>query len=137
MTPGTEMPDHFLITDVDKTRRLITFRLSGMEPSRYYVDLMLDAYKQVPELWLYNRILDHRKFRGFIEFDDLLRIQAFWAEVMEGRNEKPRVALVTRDPLAHARTSAAGNMFTDAQFRSFMNMRQALAWIRETEKVTA
>ncbi len=123
------MPNQPVSLIVDEARRLLTLRVTGRGPSAEYTDLMLDAYRGVAEPWRYNRLIDHRQFRGFIEHQDLIRVNAYWAEVMEGRSEMPRVALLTRSALAHARVSASGNMFSNAHFRAFSSTHDAMEWL--------
>ncbi len=123
------MPNSPVSLTVDEGRRLLVMRVTGRGPSAELTDLMLAAYRGVAEPWRYNRLIDHRQFRGFIEHRDLLHINAYWAGVMAGRNETPRVALLTRSALAHARVSAKGDLFTSADFRAFSSTRDAMEWL--------
>lgn len=116
---------------VDVDTRLITLRLFGREPSAHYADKIIELYRTVPELWLYNRLVDHRKFRGLIVLDDLKRMSAAWEEVTAGHVAEPRVAFLTRSSLTQARVKAHGTVFPGQTRRSFTSVPEAMAWVME------
>ncbi|ESQ89830.1 hypothetical protein ABAC460_11040 [Asticcacaulis sp. AC460] len=118
---------------VDETRRLITVRLIGNEPGQVYVDQALANYDRIDQPWRYNRLIDLRQYRGFMALSEIEQVGRYWAKRMVGRIERPRIALLTRDPLAHARIRSVGAMFTDIHFRAFKSRREAMDWLAEME----
>ena len=116
---------------VDVDTRLITLRLFGREPSAHYADKIIELYRTVPDLWRYNRLVDHRKFRGLIVLDDLKRMSAAWDEVTAGHDARPRIAFLTRSALTHARVKAHGEVFPGQTRRSFTSVPEAMAWVME------
>ncbi len=120
---------------VDVDTRLITLRLFGREPSAHYADKIIELYRTVPEIWRYNRLADHRKFRGFIALDDLKRMSAAWEELAAGHGARPRVALLTRSNLTHARVKAHAEVFPSQTRRAFTSVPEAMAWVLEPTHV--
>ena len=120
---------------IDTDHRLITMRLFGREPSDHYADHIIAVYWKVPELWRYNRLIDHRKFRGLIVLDDLQRMRVAWQDLTAGRHSHPRVAFLTRSALTRARIAAHGDIFPDHTRRVFTNVAEAMDWVRQHEMV--
>jgi len=118
---------------VDRDSRLITLRLAGNEASAWYADRIIAVYRSVPEFWLYNRLGDHRKFRGFITRQDLARIAVICLELTGGHKVTTRVAFVTRDPLLRSRVAAHSDLFPGQWRRSFTSMDDAMKWVLERE----
>jgi len=127
------MADPTFAYAVDTEALLITLRLAGNEPSAWYADRIIETYRAVPEVWRYNRLADHRKFRGFVTRDDLRRIAEAWAELTAGQPSGSRVAFVTRNALLRARVIAHSDLFAGQSRRSFTSMDDAMAWVREHE----
>ncbi len=125
------MPVQTFSMTVDENQRLITVQLTGRDDSAYYTDCMLAAYSELAEPWRYNRLIDQRHFRGLIAYEDLQRVAAMWARIMQGRPEKPRVAMLTRDSLTTARVASSGKMFTASDFRTFSSHGDAMDWLME------
>ena len=117
--------------DVDVGKRLITLRLIGREPSAHYAEQIVAMYRAVPEVWRYNRLVDHRKFHGLIVLDDLRQMSAAWQAVAAGQDAHPRIAFLTRNPLTHARTAAHGDVFPGQTRRPFTSVAEAMTWLLE------
>ncbi len=117
--------------DVDPGKWLITLRLFGREPSAHYAEQIIAAYHAVPEIWRYNRLIDHRKFDGMIVLEDLKRMSAAWQALAAGQDAHPRVAFLTRNPLTHARTAAHGDVFPGQTRRPFTSVAEAMTWLLE------
>ncbi len=129
------MPQSNFDFKIDEVRRLLIVRPIGREPSAWYTERMLAAYETVEAPWQYNRLIDHRRFRGMIDFSDLQRIAAWWDTTMTGRGETPRVAMLTRQPLTQARIGGANGVFSPAHFRYFTSHDDALAWLSGAEEL--
>ena len=120
---------------VDVENRVITLRLFGREPSAHYADKIIALYRTVPEIWRYNRVVDHRRFRGLIVLDDLKRMSAAWDDVTAGHDAHPRIAFLTRSALTHARVKAHAEVFPGQTRRSFTSVPEAMAWVLERTAV--
>ena len=121
---------------VDVDTRLITLRLFGREPSAHYADKIIELYRAVPDLWRYNRVVDHRKFRGLIVLDDLKRMSEVWNEVNQGHTVQTRVAFLTRSALTQARVNAHSSIFPGQNRRTFTNVAEAMTWVLEPATLT-
>ena len=121
--------------DVDAGTRLITLRLIGRESSAYYAAQVINVYRSVPEVWRYNRLIDHRKFRGMIVVDDLKQMAAVWEDLTKGHDGRPRVAFLTRNPHTQARVTAHSPLFPSQTRRSFTSVAEAMAWVSVHETV--
>ncbi len=129
------MADPTFAHTVDVENRLITVRLIGREPSAHYADRIIAVYRSVPELWRYNRLIDHRKFRGMIQFEDIKRMSAVWDEITQGHPSRPRIAFVTRSALTQARIAAHDRIFPTQVRRAFTSLNDALSWVLMHETV--
>ncbi len=129
------MADTTFAYAVNADLRLLTLRLYGAEPSAHYADRIIAFYRSVPEIWRYNRLVDHRKFRGLIVLDDLKRMSAVWDELTFGHDARPRVAFLTRSALTQARMTAHGDVFPGQTRRAFTSVDEAMAWVLVHETV--
>ncbi len=120
---------------VDDERHLISMSLTGREDSAHYADQIIAVYREVPEVWRYNRLVDHRRFRGMITFDDLRRMSEVWADVTAGHGRVPKVAFLTRSALTQSRIVAHNEVFAQQHRRAFTNLAEALDWVVEDETV--
>lgn len=130
---GTRMATPAFTFEVDETRHLITMRLFGREDSAYYADQIIAMYRSVPDIWRYNRLVDHRKFRGMIVLDDLRRVSQAWRELAADR--EPRVAFLTRSALTRSRISAHSEVFSGQHPKVFTNLTDAMVWVSENETI--
>ena len=131
------MPQSNFDFKVDEARRLLIVCPIGREPSAWYTERMLAAYETVEAPWQYNRLIDHRRFRGMIDYSDLQRIAAWWDKTMVNRTETPRVAMLTRQALTQARVGSSSGVFSPAHFRYFTGYDEALAWLSGAEALSS
>jgi len=114
---------------VDKVQKLITIRYKGHEAGAWYIDQTIDAYRSIPEIWTYNKLLDHRQFDGLVAFEDIERLGRVWAGLTKGRPERPRVAMLSPDALKRARSSVYAEVFPNQTFAAFVDLHAALDWL--------
>ena len=56
---------------IDEARRLIVFRVTGDVPSAVLNDKFIAAYRKIPDSARYDRLIDYRRYTGYIEFPDM------------------------------------------------------------------
>ena len=125
------------ICTVDEVQKLVTIRYRGTEPSAWYIDQTIKAYQGIENIWFYNRLLDHRQFNGLTAMEDVERLARVWAELTRGRNERPRVAVLSRDALKRARSSVYAELFPNQEYGSFSELFEALDWLNRTARRAA
>lgn len=116
---------------VDEPSKLLTLRFRGIRPSAWYIDQVIEAYASIEKPWLYNRLLDHRQFSALNAFEDVERLAKFWTELKMGITARPRVAILSADPLKHARCNMYGDLFPNQEMHHFTDLYPALDWLNQ------
>lgn len=119
--------------DVDPIAGLITIRVIGAESSQYYTERYLAAYAGIDKPWTYHRLLDHRHYKGIMNYDDIVRMAEQWRELTQGVAGTSRAAVLTRNPLTAARIHALRSLYPNVELEAFSHQSQALAWLGRRE----
>ncbi len=114
---------------VDEERKTLIARVVGPMPSRVVTEEFMAAYRRVGQPWLYNRIIDYRKFTGTIDHEDTQDFMRQWNDLVDGAPYSSKVAFVTDDALELARATTYDHMTPD-HVRSFTTIDQALEWFQ-------
>jgi len=115
---------------IDEARRLIVFRVTGDVPSAVLNDKFIAAYRKIPDSARYDRLIDYRRYTGYIEFPDMEDFARKLAYINRDRPVTYRVAVVTNDAFEHARLATFQGMFAE-EMRAFSSMDDALDWLGE------
>lgn len=110
-------------------QKLLTIRYIGDLDGQAIVNGIARYLESVGEVWLYDIVIDMRRFEGFVPFDDLGRLARQWATIAQGRDMGRKVAIISSDPLVLARASAYPATFPTRVIRIFGDMVQAQNWI--------
>ncbi len=113
---------------VDEARQLIIFRVAGDIPSARLNEEYIDAYRNIPEHWRYDRLVDYRRYTGFLEFTDLEDFAEKIDDLSHDHSRMYKVAIVTSDALEQARISTFRHLFPE-DLRAFASMDDALDWL--------
>ena len=122
------MKDYQFKYTVDEARRLIIFRVAGDIPSARLNEEYIAAYRNIPEHWRYNRLVDYRRYTGFLEFTDLEDFAEKIDDLSHDQSRMYKVAIVTSDALEQARISTFRHLFPE-DLRAFASMDNALDWL--------
>jgi len=113
---------------IDEARRLIVFRVTGDVPSTVLNDKFVAAYRKIPDSARYDRLIDYRRYTGYIEFGDLQDFSRKMAYINRDRPVAYKVAIVTSDAFEHARLATLQGLFSE-EMRAFSSMDDALDWL--------
>ena len=114
---------------IDELRKTLIFRYIGdISGDRLYAQA-LDHIQTVEAPWLYDFLVDTRRFDGVIRAGDTERFGRQWADLAQGRDAGRRIAVVSRDPLIRARKNLRDAIFCHRQSGVFATMDEALEWL--------
>lgn len=116
----------------DEQKR-ITIRYIGDLDGQEIVSGIARYLETVGEVWLYDIIIDMRRFEGFVPFDELGRLARQWATIAQGRDMGRKVAIISQDPLVLARAKAYPVTFPTRVIRIFAEMIDGENWIEGKE----
>lgn len=115
--------------NIDESEKLVVIRYIGNLPGHEIVETLAANLKAMDAPWLYDMIFDMRRFEGFVPFEELSLLAMNWAEIAQGRDKGRKVAIISEDPLVHARFSAYKQEFPTREFRVFKEFGETSAWI--------
>lgn|GEM_PF-3318070 len=115
---------------IDPDRHILLVTARGDYTSEGFADALVAVYQQVERPWTYDRILDMRSAQGVVEFQDLLKVSVWLAQVA-GTPPPPRrrLALISNDPFDRARMNALGDAFPHAYIQLFDRRDEAIEWL--------
>lgn len=128
MTPRSRL--NFSQNDEQKR---ITIRYIGDVDGQEIVNGIARYLETVGEVWLYDIIIDMRRFEGFVPFEELGRLAREWATIAHGRDMGRKVAIISQDPLVLARAKAYPATFPTRVIRIFAEMIDGENWIEGKE----
>ncbi len=114
---------------IDEPRKTLIFRYIGdLSGDRLYAQA-LDHLHTVEAPWLYDFLVDTRRFDGVIQASDTETFGRSWADLAQGRDAGRRIAVVSSDPLIRARKSLRDAIFPHRTSDVFATMDEALEWL--------
>jgi hypothetical protein len=114
---------------IDEPRKTIILRYIGdITGDRLYAQV-LEYIHTVEAPWLYDFLVDTRRFDGVIRAADTEKLGRLWAELAQGRDAGRRIAVISSDPLVRARKSLRDAIFPHRTSGVFDTMDEALEWL--------
>ncbi|MFT3997166.1 MAG: hypothetical protein QM667_07150 [Asticcacaulis sp.] len=114
---------------LDETYSILISRVFGAMPGDELCAEFIRAYQEIGSPWLYDRLIDLRRYSGYTSREDMERFAAVWAEwtldVPEGR----RVAFVTHDAVELDRNLSQQSLYPKDTLRAFDTADEALDWL--------
>ncbi len=114
---------------LDETRGLIRAKAAGPIDSAGFVDGAIAFCSGLEAPWRYNRLNDLSDCTGFVSYDDLSRMAAFWAPFTSRLSIPLKVAVVTTNRLVAARLPTVEQLYTGQEHRVFTTVEEAEAWL--------
>ncbi len=118
-----------LTTRIDEGSAILWLTASGPIDSPRYIDESLAFFDSVPTPWVFDRINDLRTATGFVAYEDLSRMAAYWARKSVNSPRRPKVAVITPSKLVAARMPIVHGLNPSQEHRAFEDIEGALAWI--------
>lgn len=119
---------------IDADNRILIIRLSDREDRPDAPD-MIDHIRAAGAPWLYDAIIDFRRYAVELSRDHLAFLTQKWRELEQGRDTHGRLALVTADPALKARLIGLKDVMPDRPTAIFDTFDEALDWVKQTVEI--
>ncbi|UDF02254.1 hypothetical protein [Asticcacaulis sp. AND118] len=124
------MPQKYrLSVYLDDTHPILIARVFGPMPSDELCEAFLRAYAEIGEPWLYDRLIDMRRYTGHMEDADTARFARVWADWTRDVPQGRRVAFVTHDPVEQETIRTNHALYPKDTMRNFDTADEALDWL--------
>ena len=129
LLPVPAMTRSRLTLSVDNSNQIILFRyIGGIDGADINVS-MIDQLKQIDQPWAYDNIVDLRRHEGLVTADEIEDLGRRWQMMAQGRDAGTCIAIVTDDPLVHARLPITRGAFPGRVVEGFALLEEAMGWI--------
>ncbi len=91
---------------------------------------MMQQLVHVPDVWKYDSMIDMRRYAGTIMATEIEELSMRWNLLVQGRDKGGFTAIVSDDPLVHARLSTTQMLFPQRILEAFNNFDEGLDWIK-------
>lgn len=113
----------------DPARRLITVRYIGDVSGERLCREMMDLFRDVENVWEYDCLYDLTRHEGTVSSADNEELGRQWHEIAQGRDAGRCTAIVSSDPLLHARAKLSQSSFSARTLSLFYTVEEGEAWI--------
>lgn len=118
-----------LTLSVDNANRVITFRYIGGIDGGDINMSMIDQLMQLDRPWEYDNIVDLRRHEGTVTASEIEDLAHRWQSLAQGRDQGRLIAIVSDDPLVHARLPISRAAFANRIVEGFALMEEGASWI--------
>ncbi len=120
-----------LTLSVDEDNKLFVVRYIGAIDGEEINDSLLTQLAQLDRPWEYHTIIDMRRHDGAVLGSDIEDLAGRWNQWARGRDSGTRAAVVSEDPLVHARQGSTQSLFPQRVMNYFYSFDEALDWIKD------
>ena len=114
---------------LDEAHDLIRVEANGPMRSADFIDQSIAFFASLDEPWRYHRLNDLSHATGFVNYEDLSRMAAYWAPLAQHITTPRKVAIVTESRLVEARIPTVNQLYVAQPHRVFPTLPQAEAWL--------
>ena len=114
---------------LDEAHDLIRVEANGPIRSADFIDRSIAFYASLEDPWRYHRLNDLSHSSGFVNYEDLSRMAAFWAPLAQHITAPRKVAVVTTSRLVEARIPTINQLYVAQPHRTFATLAEAEAWL--------
>lgn len=114
---------------IDEANRTLVFRYIGDLTGDQLYAQIINHIHTVEAPWHYDFLVDARRLEGVIRASDTEAFGRWWAECAQGRDAGRRIAVVSSDPLIHARKGLRDAIFPRRTSGVFDTMDEAQEWL--------
>ena len=97
-------------------------------------DAIIEAYKSVEAPWRYNRIIDFRRYKGYLGDDFRAAIGRRWADMTAGISFHSFIAVVFRGAHEKFRRPETTSAFPSDTLCYFTDYHEAVGWLLAEDK---
>jgi hypothetical protein len=120
-----------LTLSVDEDHKLFVVRYIGEIGGEDINDSMLTQLSRLDKPWEYHSIIDMRRHDATVLSSEIEDLAKRWNEMARGRDHGARIAVISEDPLVHARQNLTQAMFPGRVMGYFYTFDEGLEWIKE------
>ncbi len=113
-----------------ETRRIV-FNIRGRIDSHHLIDRYIDVYSGIAQPWTCDRVFDYRRSEGIVEYADVQRMAAWWADHIDPGCAPTKVAIIVNNPLDLVRARSVSDLFPKDVRHTFLSLDDALSWLDE------
>lgn len=118
-----------LTISIDDAQKIFTVRYIGDIDGGEINDSMMSQLGQIEKPWEYDAIIDMRRHDGTVMASEIEELGMRWALLAQGRDQGRLTAVISEDPLVHARQSTTQSMFPHRITKIFSRLDEGLTWI--------
>jgi hypothetical protein len=119
---------------IDTQNRLLVVRPIGDIPGPEMAARVVAVYRSVEAPWTFNRIVELRRYNGYVAKEDRALIASAWAEITAGIEYKTHVAMVVGDRYEKLRLPEVCEQFPNETICYFLDYHEAVGWLLSVEK---
>eukprot|EP01042_Synura_sphagnicola_P028536 gene28536-36799_t len=114
---------------VDNSNMILIARLYGSRDESQEPQDLIDFVSAADAPWLYDIIIDFRRFESEISRDYIAFLTNKWRDLEAGRDQQKCMALVTNDYGLKLRLAQMMDVMPSRRISFFSSMDEALDWI--------
>ena len=115
--------------ELDEVAERLTLTLKGRIVSQTYYDICVGFYSKLADPSRYDRLVDCTASKGYVTFDHLDALSRLWRSWLATAERVVNVAVVSDDPLTHARMGIVDHLSHRQRHRAFYTLAEAEAWL--------
>ena len=120
-----------LTLSVDEDHKLFLVRYIGEIGGGEINDSLLTQLSSIDKPWEYHTLIDMRRHDAAVLVSEIEDLAKRWNEMARGRDHGARIAVVSEDPLVHARQGSTQSLFPQRVMNYFYSFDEALDWIKD------
>ncbi len=121
-----------ITASVDPDHKILVVRyIGGLDGEEVNTNVIAQV-SQLPDVWTYDSMIDMRRYDGTILAAEIGDLAARWNQICNGRDTGGLTAIVSDDPLVHARLSISQSFFPQRLLRAFREFEDGRDWIINT-----
>ncbi len=118
-----------LTLSVDEANKIFTIRYIGEIAGDEINQSLLQQVSQIDKPWDYDSVIDMRRHDGMVLATEIEELGKRWALLAQGRDHGRLTAIISDDPLVHARQGQSQAMFPHRVLKAFARLDEGLEWI--------
>jgi len=120
-----------LTLSVDEDHKLFVVRYIGEIEGEAINDSLLEQLSRLDKPWEYHTLIDMRRHDATVLVTEIEDLARRWNQMARGRDHGARIAVVSEDPLVHARQNLTQAMFPGRVMGYFFTFDEGLDWIKD------
>lgn len=121
-----------LTLSVDENHKLFVVRYIGEIAGDDLNDSLLTQLSRLDKPWEYHSIIDMRRHDATVLASEIEDLARRWNQMARGRDTGSRTAVISEDPLVHARQATTQALFPQRVMGYFRSFDEGLDWVKET-----